>query len=494
MYKAFMNNSTTKKGSFDRAALGWLVRFWGLAAFFYWLDHTSCFKTVVVAPYARLSALVTARLLALLGVEFQIQGSSLTVSDKVFVVADSCTGSFVFFLLAAVIIAFPASWKEKLLGLTVGLVTIVTLNLLRTLMIVVLASRFSGTFWGLHVIVGQALIIAGTLGVFVWWAQGVGQGRTVLSLSRRRLFSGVALYVCGFLFSYGLYTLFLNSLFGTWFKDLVIRHAALVLGIFTESVQQGQVINTARSSIRVIHDCLSSPVLVLFLATFFIFPLSWSRRLLLYAVCFFPLYYFYHVVRTVVAVWFMAGGRDVNFAYNFFGQIALVKALLLFSVYYWAGLRQAVTIGRQLLLLLLSAFPAIALALFNGWLWQNFGLSYFAVLVGSVERLYDPGRIVSMMLVFHVFVWLALVLTTPLWSLRQRFKWGLAGCLMLNLFYTLMVMILLFLGLAPHPWLIKSINVALPFAAYFLIATRIGGSSSGFGQMRCAPCRKSTDK
>ena len=488
-----MNNITPKKSGFDSAALGWLVRFWGLAAFFYWLDHTSWFKTLVVAPYARLSALVTAHLLTLLGVEFQIQGSSLTVAGKVFVVADSCTGSFVFLLLAAVIIAFPASWKEKLVGLTAGLLTIVFLNLFRTLMIVVVASRFSGSFWGLHIIVGQALIIAGTLGIFVWWAQGVGKGCAILPLSGRRLFSGVAIYVAGFLLSYGLYTLFLNSPLGTWFKDLVIRHAAVVLGLFTETAQQGQVINTAKSSIRVIHNCLSSPVLVLFLASFFLLPISWAKRLLLYGVCFFPLYYFYHVGRTVVAIWFMAGGRDANFAYNFFGQVALVKALLLFSVYYWAGLRRSVGIGRQLLLVLGVLVPAVGLALINGWLWQGFGLPLLLSSVDGAEELYNPGRIISLMPVFHISAWLILVLTTPLWSWRQRFKWALVGGLGLNVFYALLVMVVLALDLAPHPWLIKSITVALPFVVYFMVAIRIGGSSPDLGETQCEPREECSD-
>ncbi len=471
--KPRMRNETIKKGGFDSAALGWLVRFWALAAFFYWLDHSSWFKTLVVAPYARLSASVTAHLLTLLGVEFQIQGTSLTVSGKVFVVADSCTGSFVFLLLAAVIIAFPASWKEKLIGLAAGLFTVVFLNLFRTLMIVLVAARFSGSFWGLHIIVGQALIIAGTLAVFVWWAQGVGRGCSVLPINSRRMFMGVALYVVGFLFSYGLYTFFLNSPVGIWFKDLVIRHAAVVLGLFTETTQQGQVINTARNSIRVIHDCLSSPVLVLFLAAFFILPLSWPRRLLLYGACFFPLYYFYHVGRTVVAIWFMAGGRDANFAYNFFGQVALVKALLLFSVYYWAGQRKVAAIGRQLILLLVLLLPAAALALLVGWFWQDCGLPFLASFAGASEELYDPGRIVSLMPLFHTFAWLVLVMTTPLWSWKQRGGWALAGGLGLNLFFALLVIVLYALGLAPHPWLIKSINVALPFVIYFEVVSRI---------------------
>ncbi len=483
-----MHNVTTKKGGFDSAALGWLVRFWGLAALFYWLDHTSWFKALVVAPYARLSAFVTAHLLTLLGVEYQSQGSSLMLAGKVFVVADSCTGSFVFLLLAAVIIAFPASWKEKLTGLVAGLFTVVFLNLFRTLMIVILASRFTGSFWGLHIIVGQALMIAGTLGVFIWWAQGVGKGRsTVLSLSSRRLFEGVALYIVGFLFSYGLYTLFLHCPVGTWFKDLVIRHAAALLGLFTETKQYGQVITTTRISIRVIHDCISSPVLVLFLASFFLLPLSWPRRLLLYGVCFFPLYYLYHVFRTVVAIWFMAGGKDANFAYNFFGQVALIKALLLFSVYYWAGLRKVTSIGRQLLSLLIYIIPALIPALLVGWFWQHFGLSFLVSIAGGSKELYDPGRIVSLMPVFHLSVWLVLVMTTPFWSWRKRLGWVLFGYLGINLFFLVLVFVLLVLGLAPHPWLIKFLNVALPFACYFMIAPRVGYSSPDSCQEQCVP-------
>ncbi|MCK5915382.1 MAG: archaeosortase/exosortase family protein, partial [Deltaproteobacteria bacterium] len=438
---------------------------------------TAWFKSVIVTPYACFSALATAKLLFLLGIEFQISGSTLTLSDKSFVIAESCTGSFVFLLLAAVIIAFPASLKEKLVGLLAGFTTVVVLNLLRTLMIVVFASKFSGSFWSLHIVVGQALIIAGTLGVFIWWAQQVGQTR-MLQLSRKRLFFGIFLYVLGFLFSYALYTLFLQSPLGDWFKSLVIRHAAVILGLFTETVQQGQVISTARSSIRVIHGCLSSPVLVLFLGTFFILPIPWNRRILLYLVCFFPLYYIYHVARTVTAVWFMAVGRDANFAYNFFGQVALVKAMLLFSIYYWGGIRKLVTVSQQLVRALLVIIPVVGIALLVGWFWQEVAIPYLSLFVSSNIDLYDPGRIVSLMPVFHAFSWLFLVLTTPLWSLRWRLVWGAIGCFGLSLFYVQLLAALLFLGLAPHPWLIKAINIFLPFILYILLIGRYFDFSS----------------
>ena len=458
--------------------LGWLIRFWGLAAFFYWLDQTAWFKAVIVTPYAHLSTIATVKLLFLLGVECQVSGSSLTLSGSSFVVADSCTGSFVFLLLAAVIIAFPASVKEKLIGLLAGLLTVVSLNLLRTLMIVILASRFSGSFWSLHIIVGQALIIAGTLAVFIWWAQRVGDRRAPFFSKNRRLFYTASLYVAGFLFSYACYTFFLQSPLGEWFKNQVVSHAAVVLGLFTETAQHGQVISTAKSSIRVIHGCLSSPVLVLFLASFFILPLPWPRRLLLYLICFFPLYYVYHVARTVAAIWFMAGGRDANFAYNFFGQVALLKVQMLFSIYYWSVIRKSITIGRQLCQALLLVIPAAGFALLVGWFWQQAAVPALITSIDGSLKLYDPGRIVSLMPVFHTLTWLFLISTTPIWKIKKRVFRGVVGLCGLNLFYALLVVSILLLGLAPHPWLVKSINIFFPLVFYMILVRADPGSAA----------------
>lgn len=449
----------------------WLVLFWGLAAFFYWLDQSSWFKNTVNEPYARFSALLSSKLLFLLGLECRLDGNALVLAGKTFTVAESCTGSFVFFLVAAVILAFPASWKEKLCGLGGGFVTVFLLNLLRTLSIVLLASRFPGSFWGMHVIAGQALMIAGSTLFFIWWARGVGQGGALL-LPGRRLRAGVLLYVGAFIVSYGIYNVFLGSSFGVWSMDLVIRHAAQLLGLLVETQHQGQMIQTARSSIRVVHSCLSSPVLVLFQAAIVLLPFSWPGRLLIYAATFFPLYYFYHVTRTVFAIWFMGAGRDVNFAYNFFGQVALVKALLLFSVYYWAGRRRVTSFGRQLLLMLLAVLPAFGLALLVGSFWRDHGLPFLWAWFGSGGMFYNPGRIISLMPVFHSFIWLALMLTTPVPDRRRLVILALGGIVGINLLFALAVSVVLVLNLAPHPWLLKTVNIFLPFIVWLLVLQR----------------------
>ncbi len=459
-------NSKTDGSISNNQTLGWLVRFWGLAALFYWLDRAAWFKAALVAPYAHFSTLAASKIMFLLGLECQIHGNSLTLSDHTFVIANSCTGSFVFFLLAAVIIAFPASFKEKLIGLAAGFITIASLNLLRTLMIIILAAKFSGSFWSLHIIVGQALMIAGTVGVFIWWAKGVGSGIPFLSPNRRRMLQLVGLYVIGFIVSYILYSLFVRSSLGNWLQGLIISHAAAVLGLFTNTVQQGEVISTARNSVKVIHACLSSPVLVLFFAAFFILPVSWSKRFLLYIICFFPLYYAYNVARIVAVVWFLPTGQNAAFSRNFFSQLVAVSGALMFSIYYWIGIRKEVTLRQQLTVAVAAIILSSGIALLTGWFWQKLTIPLF---FHNGKEFYDPGRTISLMPIFHIFPWLFLTFSTPIWNLRQRIFRGFTGYAGLNLFYALVIATLFFSGFTPHPRLIKAVNLLLPFAAYYLL-------------------------
>lgn len=445
--------------------LKWLLRFWGLAALFYWIDASRWFKSHVISHYAKLSARITAELLVLLGIDFSLQATALTVAGKTFVIAESCTGSFVFLLLSAVIITFPATLREKSWGVFLGFLTVFGLNLLRTLMIVVLVSRFAAGFWELHVIVGQALMIAGTVVFFIFWSSSLGQRKFTFSLTDKPLFKLLALYLAGFLISYLLYSLFLKSPVGSWFKEMVIRHASIVLGIVTETSYHGNVITTAKNSIKVIHSCLSSPVLVLVLAAIFTLPIPAKKRIAAYILIFFPLYYVYHLLRTVFAIWFMAGGRDSNIAYNFFGQFILIKILLIYFLYYWAFSRRKTTVGRGLAGLLLAALAALPLIWLDDFFWQSLGRPAIMSICHS-DTLYNPGLIISMMPLLHTFSWFVLCLATPIWRARQRLLYGLTGWLTLSGFYAAMLALIQGLRLAPHPWAIKMFIVFLPFALY----------------------------
>ena len=470
MTLSFTNNKT----------LVWLARFWGLAALFYWLDQAAWFKATIVAPYAEFSTLITAKILFLLGLECRVNGSMLTLFGRTFVVAGSCTGSFVFLLLAAVIIAFPASFREKLTGLAAGLTTVVLLNLLRTLMIIVLAANFSGSFWSLHIIVGQALMITGTLGVFIWWAQGVGSGLPFLSPSRRFIFQKIALYSCGFIFTYIFYDLFLKSALGSRLQSLIIAHAAAILSLFTDTTQQGEVISTARNSVKVVHACLSSPVLVLFLGTFFILPISRLKRILLYIIGFLPLYYAYNVARIIALVGFLPSGQNFDFSRNFFSQLVVISAELLFSLYYWVGIRRLTSLKKHFATIITATAISIGIAFLTIRLLQNCAIP--ALFIDAGKTFYNPGRSLSLMPAFLIFPGLFLVLTTPVWSLRQRLGRGLIIYLGFIFFYALIIAALFFLGFKPHPRLLKAINVLIPSISYYLILKYFPYEKNGAGK------------
>ena len=458
------------------ATLFWLARFWGLVAVFYFLDKNSWFQGTLVAPYARISTRLAGLGLSLIGVDCRISDNAIAAAGKNFLVASSCTGSFVFLIFAALVLTFPVAWKKRLGGLVLGFVSIAGLNLLRIILIVLLGSRFPATFWGMHIVFGQALIIAGTLATFIWWVRDEADGRDRKAgiFGRVRLGRLATLYVAGFLFSYAIYALFLSSPVGQWLREIIIHHATAVVGLLTGGASwDGRVIHTARNSIRVIQNCLSSPVLVLFLAGFFVLPLSWPRRLLLFASSFLPLYYLYHLVRTVFLVLFLTGDRSVSFAYNFFGHLILIPALFFLGFYYWVAVRRLAGLREEALRFIGGLSVAVVLALVDYFSWRVAG-------IGTGGDFYNPGRLLTFMPVVHVLVWTALVLATPKWDLKRRLAWVAGGIAAFSFFYLLLLAGIEGLELKPHHWLLKALNIGLPGLVYFLlIPLRVGNEEAG---------------
>ena len=452
--------------------LFWLARFWGLAACFYLLDRNPWFQRVLVEPYALLSSRLAGYGLLLLGAESRIAGDVVEISGHNFRVAGCCTGSMVFLLLAALVLTYPVSWKRRLFGVGAGFVSISLLNILRILLIVILASRFPATFWGMHIIIGQALIIAGTLATFICWArEPENEPERALILPRSAVLGrATALYVAGFLVSYGLYALFLTSPPGEWLRRLIIHHATVVVGLLSGSAaQHGEVIHTARNSIRVVHSCLSSPVLVLFLAAIFLLPLSRGKRAFLYLSSFLPLYYLYHLLRTVFLVLFLTGDRNLNFAYNFFGHLVLVPALLGFSVYYWCGIRHVSGCKEQFMRLGIGFVVGGVVAGIAYCFWQEVGLEWLRAALGVAGPFYDHGRLMRLMPAVHLLLWGSLVWSTPYCSRIRRLLWLAGGAVVWSLFYAVLITAISRLGLHPHHWLLKMLNLGPPLLAYFVL-------------------------
>lgn len=88
-------------------------------------------------------------------------------------VLDGCNGVNVVILLWAAILAYPASWKLRWIGLAAGLTAIQTLNLLRLISLFYLGQYNFAIFEFAHLYLWETFIILDAIVVFGIWTKAV---------------------------------------------------------------------------------------------------------------------------------------------------------------------------------------------------------------------------------------------------------------------------------------------------------------------------------
>jgi len=82
-----------------------------------------------------------------------------------------CNGVEATIVLIAAILAFPAPWKHKLIGLAAGIVAVQGLNILRVISLFYLGQWDFKVFEWAHLYVWQALIMLDVLVVWLIWVR-----------------------------------------------------------------------------------------------------------------------------------------------------------------------------------------------------------------------------------------------------------------------------------------------------------------------------------
>ena len=82
-----------------------------------------------------------------------------------------CNGVEASIVLVAAMLAFPAPWKRKLLGLAVGVVAVQGLNIVRVISLFYLGQWRLDVFEFAHLYVWQALIMLDVLIVWLLWVR-----------------------------------------------------------------------------------------------------------------------------------------------------------------------------------------------------------------------------------------------------------------------------------------------------------------------------------
>jgi exosortase H (IPTLxxWG-CTERM-specific) len=159
-----------------------MVRFFlvflALQALLFGLELTPWVQHWFVVPWTDTIAAISADLVKVFDPDVIAEGNVLQSARNGFAVAieAGCNGVEASIVLVAAMLAFPASWPRKLIGLAVGILAVQGLNIIRVISLFYLGQWSLDVFDFAHQYVWQALIMLDVLIVWLLWVRTLPRG------------------------------------------------------------------------------------------------------------------------------------------------------------------------------------------------------------------------------------------------------------------------------------------------------------------------------
>ena len=125
----------------------------------------------VIEPFTGGIARASGVLLNLLGQHVTRTGTALRSARFGVNIRNGCNGVEAMVILLAAIVAFPATWRAKAIGLALGAVVIQLVNLVRVVALFLTGAYLPRFFDAAHTVVWQSLVILVAVLVWIVWAQ-----------------------------------------------------------------------------------------------------------------------------------------------------------------------------------------------------------------------------------------------------------------------------------------------------------------------------------
>lgn len=135
------------------------------------LELTPPVQAAFVLPWTEGLARISAALVTLFDPRVVATGKILQSTANGFAVSieAGCNGIEAAIVLIAAMLAFPAPWKHRLVGILAGLVTVQALNVVRVISLFYLGQWDAKAFEWAHLYLWQALIMLDVLIVWLVW-------------------------------------------------------------------------------------------------------------------------------------------------------------------------------------------------------------------------------------------------------------------------------------------------------------------------------------
>lgn len=146
-----------------------------MLAVLFGLELTPWVQDWLVVPWTNALALISTWIVTLFDGNVTATGKVMRSATNGFAVSieAGCNGVEATLVLLAAMLAYPAPWKHKAVGLVVGILAVQLLNILRVISLFYLGQWNYDVFEWAHLYVWQALIMLDVLVVWLIWVRRV---------------------------------------------------------------------------------------------------------------------------------------------------------------------------------------------------------------------------------------------------------------------------------------------------------------------------------
>ena len=148
------------------AALTAVACLWG------WLAGSDAAMYAIQRTFAQTTSLV----LNVFGSGTVAQGNVVFSEDFGITVVTACTGIFATGLFLLAVVAFPATWLSKLIGVSIGIAGLFVINVIRLASLYAVGIHWPSILDPVHQLVWQSLLIVLAIALWLLWASRATAG------------------------------------------------------------------------------------------------------------------------------------------------------------------------------------------------------------------------------------------------------------------------------------------------------------------------------
>jgi exosortase H (IPTLxxWG-CTERM-specific) len=154
----------------QRRSLGFLGRFVLLLVVFYFVVAWGPINDHVIVPFTAGIASASGVALRAIGEPAEVSGTEIRSGTFGVNIENGCNGIETALLLAAAVLAFPAGWRQRVIGFLLGFVAIQIVNLIRVVSLVWIGRHRPALFDSSHTVIWQSAVVLFGVLLFLFWA------------------------------------------------------------------------------------------------------------------------------------------------------------------------------------------------------------------------------------------------------------------------------------------------------------------------------------